>query len=85
MNSNTTTATIDRSIPLKSIAKPMPIVVVCLGMAVPTLITWIYFDLLTTAPAIAQKIAYAAGKFSQVGIMLLAYWIWMSLNSVRKG
>jgi len=45
-------------------------------MAIPTLITWIYFDLLANAPAMAQKIAYALGKISQVGIMLVAFWIW---------
>ncbi len=46
-------------------------------MAIPTLITWIYFDLLANAPATVQKIAYALGKISQVGIMLVAYWIWL--------
>lgn len=56
--------------------KPMPIIVLCLGMVIPTLITWIYFDLLASSSATAQKIAYAAGKLSQVGIMLLAYWLW---------
>jgi uncharacterized protein len=66
--------------------KPMPIIVLCLGMAIPTLITWIYFDLLASAPAIAQKFAYAAGKLSQVGIMLMAYWLWRirSKNSMDE-
>ena len=54
----------------------MPVVVIVLGMVIPTFITWIYFDLLATAPAIAQKSAYALGKLSQVGIMLVAFWIW---------
>ncbi len=54
----------------------MPILVIFLGMVIPTCITWIYFDLLANAPEIAQKIAYAAGKLSQVGIMLVAYWLW---------
>lgn len=66
--------------------KPMPILVLCLGMVIPTLITWIYFDLLASSPAMAQKIAYAAGKLSQVGIMLIAYWLWRqrSKNSPDK-
>ena len=54
----------------------MPILVIILGMAIPTLITWIYFDLLANAPAMAQKTAYALGKISQVGIMLVASWFW---------
>jgi uncharacterized protein len=56
--------------------KPMPSIILCLGMAIPTLITWIYFDLLASSPAIAQKTAYAAGKLSQFAIMLIAYWLW---------
>ena len=63
-------------IPNSTSQQRMPIFVVALGMAIPTLITWIYFDLLATAPSIAQKIAYAMGKLSQVGIMLVAYWLW---------
>jgi hypothetical protein len=51
--------------------KSMPIVVHCLGWVIPTLNTWIYFDLLASSSAIAQKIAYVAGKLSQVGIMLV--------------
>ena len=54
----------------------MPVIVLCLGMVIPTLITWIYFDLLASSPSIMQKTAYVAGKLSQVGIMLIAYWLW---------
>lgn len=54
----------------------MPVVVIILGMVIPTLITWIYFDLLASSPAIAQKAAYALGKLAQVGILLVAIWIW---------
>ncbi len=57
----------------------MPVVVIILGMAIPTLITWLYFDLLASASAIAQKAAYAGGKLSQVGILLVAIWIWRQM------
>ena len=54
----------------------MPILVIILGIVIPTCITWIYFDLLANSSPIAQKFAYAVGKLSQVGIMLVAYWLW---------
>ena len=54
-------------------------------MAIPTLITWVYFDLLANAPAMAQKTAYALGKISQVGIMLVAYWIWRRRSKNEPG
>ena len=54
----------------------MPAVVLILGMVIPTLITWVYFDLLASAPAIAQSTAYVLGKLSQVGILLVALRIW---------
>ena len=64
--------------------KQMPIIVIVLGMAIPTIIAWIYFDLLATAPAIAQQSAYALGKLSQVGIMLVAFWIWRQRQKEPK-
>ena len=64
--------------------KRMPIIIIILGMAIPTVITWIYFDLLASAPAIAQKSAYALGKLSQVGIMLVAFWIWRQRQKEPK-
>ncbi len=75
----------------------MPVVVIILGMVIPTLITWIYFDLLASTPAFAQKAAYALGKLAQVGILLVAIWIWrkrskkspenekLPSQSIRKG
>lgn len=54
----------------------MPILIILLGMIIPTLITWIYFDVLSEATAFQQKMAYAIGKLVQVGIMIAAYWFW---------
>ncbi len=58
----------------------MPILVIILGMVIPTCITWIYFDLMANSSAIEQKSAYAVGKLSQVGIMLVAYWLWRQMQ-----
>ena len=66
----------ERGVPYMTSRQRIPILVVVLGMAIPTLITWIYFDLLASAPALAQKTAYVFGKLSQVGIMLVAFWLW---------
>lgn len=43
-------------------------------MAIPTLGTYAYFDLLATAAPMVQKTAYVLAKLSQFGVLLIAIW-----------
>ncbi|NLS90584.1 MAG: CPBP family intramembrane metalloprotease [Planctomycetaceae bacterium] len=48
--------------------------VICVALLLPTLVTWLYFVALTTAPAVIQQTAYAVGKTVQFA--LPAVWIY---------
>ena len=50
---------------------------IILGLALPTLITWVYFDLLSNADSIYQKTAYAIGKGSQFLLLSVVVAVWL--------
>ncbi len=50
-------------------------IVIAVALALPTLVTWVYFILLNGAPARAQQTAYTVGKAIQFGLPLA--WVWL--------
>lgn len=44
------------------------LLIAAIGLTVPTLITWVYFDLLATTAPIIQQAAYGLGKAMQFGL-----------------
>jgi membrane protease YdiL (CAAX protease family) len=50
---------------------------IILGLALPTLITWVYFDLLSNADSIYQKTSYAIGKGSQFLLLSVVVAVWL--------
>lgn len=55
----------------------MPWGLIVLGLTLPTLITWVYFDLLSDADSIYQKTAYAIGKGSQFLLLSIVVAVWL--------
>ncbi len=55
----------------------MPWGLIILGLTLPTLITWVYFDLLSDADSIYQKTAYAIGKGSQSLLLSIVVAVWL--------
>jgi uncharacterized protein len=53
------------------------------GLTVPTIITYVYFDLLADSSPIAQKSAYAIGKMLQLSVLCLALWQWKPWRTQR--
>lgn len=50
---------------------------IVLGISLPTLITWVYFDLLSDSDPIYQKAAYAIGKGIQFLLLFAVVFIWL--------
>jgi CAAX protease family protein len=50
-------------------------IIVGVALALPTLVTWVYFILLNGAPARAQQTAYTVGKTIQFALPLV--WVWL--------
>lgn len=46
-----------------------------LGIVLPTVITWVYFELLSSRPSYQQQFAFGAGKTVQFALPLVAYWL----------
>jgi len=55
----------------------IPCLLLGLGIALPTVITWIYFDLLENANPWLQKSAYAIGKGAQLGLLAIIWFTWL--------
>lgn len=50
---------------------------IVLGITLPTLITWVYFDLLSDSDPIYQKAAYAIGKGMQFLLLFAVVLVWL--------
>lgn len=55
---------------------PVPWVLLVLGLALPTLVTWVYFDALSRFPGWVQQVAYGLGKAGQFALPGLVIAIW---------
>lgn len=70
------------SVPIASSPKlhhpvgPVPWVWLVLGLVLPTLVTWIYFDALSSFPPWVQQLAYGLGKASQFALPLVVIAVW---------
>jgi membrane protease YdiL (CAAX protease family) len=54
----------------------VPWVWLVLGLVLPTLVTWIYFDALSSFPPWMQQLAYGLGKASQFALPLVVIAVW---------
>lgn len=59
----------------------IPCLLLGLGLALPTVVTWIYFDLLENSNPWLQKSAYAIGKGAQLGLLVF---IWFTRLHPRR-
>jgi uncharacterized protein len=55
----------------------VPLFLLGLGFAVPTLITWIYFVALGESEPRVQQLAFAMGKGVQTLVLVIAAWYWL--------
>ncbi|MEQ1826367.1 MAG: hypothetical protein ABL921_10480, partial [Pirellula sp.] len=62
----------------------IPVVLIALGMFVPTLITFVYFDLLEDRASWMQKSAYAIGKLTQFAVLICAIWFWYRRRAPQR-
>ena len=54
----------------------LPLAIIVLGMAIPTIGTYFYFDLLSGSDPLWQKCAYVGAKGAQLLILVLALALW---------